>query len=375
MSNIETIICLILLLMAVPDWCGKLGRPALANIFFVVFGLIFATFLNVDEITMIKRAGEVGFLLVLFEVGLEIDLPSFREFLPSLRYALYWMLLQYPLLLILAQTVGFGWLESFMIAAALAGCSMSMAYSGWKHFHGLDGPARNFSLQIMVALEVLAIVTMSINATALKSGFGWTILLKLGAMAVLVFLISRGAAHVVKLFQWIIEKTTHWRVHFLVLLVLVVCAICDRLQLPAPKAAFFLGMFMSRTTFHGHSLEEHIAPISRRFLIPIFFVSLGMTVDAKMLVSYGALLALCGAVFLIGFRDMMHRRFLQTGGPAQTFLLFCPNLTMAALAATSLLQAGKQEAATWVTLCGLFFSVISVWLLPRGKADESAAEH
>jgi Kef-type K+ transport system membrane component KefB len=373
MNNIETIICLILLLMAVPDWCGKLGRPALANVFFVVFGLVLATFLQGDEITMIKQAGEVGFLLVLFEVGLEINLPSFREFLPSLRFALVWMLAQYPLVLMLAQVTGFGWLERFMIAAALTGCSMSMAYSGWKHFNGLDGAARKFSLQIMVALEVLAIVTMSINSTALKSGFGWAILLKLAAMAVIVFLISRAAAHVVKLFQWIIEKTTHWRVHFLILLVLVVCAICNRLELAAPKAAFFLGMFMARTEFHGHSLEEHIAPISRRFLIPIFFVSLGMTVDAKMLCSYGALLALCGAVFLIGFREVLHRRFLQTGGPAQTFLLFCPNLTMAALAATSLLQAGKQEAATWVTLCGLFFSVISLWLLPRVNGDEGEA--
>jgi Kef-type K+ transport system membrane component KefB len=375
MSNIETIICLILLLMAVPDWCGKLGRPALANVFFVVFGLVLAMFLQGDEITMIKQAGEVGFLLVLFEVGLEINLPAFRKFLPSLRFALFWMLVQYPLLLMLSQVAGFGWLESFMIAAALTGCSMSMAYSGWKQFKGLEDPAREYSLQIMVALEVLAIVTMSINSTALKSGFGWAILLKLAAMAVIVFFLSRLAAHVVKLFQWIIEKTTHWRVHFLVLLVLVVCAVSDRLGLAAPKAAFFLGMFMARTEFHGQSLEEYIAPISRRFLIPIFFVSLGMMVDAKMFFSYGALLALFGSIFLIGFREVLHRRFLQTGGPGHTFLLFCPNLTMAALAATSLLAADKQEAATWVTVSGLFFSVISLLMLPRVKADTSAAAH
>jgi hypothetical protein len=32
MDNIKTIICLMLLLMAVPDLCRKLGRPALANV-------------------------------------------------------------------------------------------------------------------------------------------------------------------------------------------------------------------------------------------------------------------------------------------------------------------------------------------------------
>jgi Kef-type K+ transport system membrane component KefB len=286
-----------------------------------------------------------------------------------------WSAVQYPLVLMLAQVAGFGWTESFMIAAALTGCSMSMAYLGWKHFQGLENPQRAFALQIMVALEVLAIMIMSINTTALKSGLGWSILLKLGAMAVTVYLLSRLAAHVVKLFQWIVEKTTHWRVHFLVLLVLLICAISERMGLSAPKAAFFLGMFMARTQFHGRSLEQHIAPISRRFLIPIFFVSLGLMVDTKMLFSHGALLALCGAFLLLGFREMIHRRWLPTGGPANTFLLFCPNLTMAALAATSLLQAGRTDAATWVTLCGLFCSVIALCLLPRTKADESAEAH
>ena len=76
MNSIETIICLILLLMAVPDLCGKLGRPSLANVCFVVFGLALGPLVQVDVATMIKQAGEVGFLLVLFEVGLEIDLPK-----------------------------------------------------------------------------------------------------------------------------------------------------------------------------------------------------------------------------------------------------------------------------------------------------------
>lgn len=373
MNNIETIICLILLLMAVPDLCRRLGRPALANILFVLFGLVLSRLLNGNELTMIKQAGEVGFLLVLFEVGLEISLPKFSEFLPSLRYALLWSLVQYPLLLMLARVAGFGWPESFMIAAALTGCSMSMAYSGWKHFHGLDSAARKLSLQIMVALEVLAIVTMTINTTALHSGLRWTILLKLGAMALVVFFLSRLAAHMVKLAQWIIEKTTHWRVHFLVLLVLVVCALSEWLGLSAPKAAFFLGMFMARAKFEGRSLEEYIAPISRRFLIPLFFISLGLMVDAQMLFSHGALLALCGAFLLLGFREVLHRRWLQTGGPADTFLLFCPNLTMAALAANSLLKSDLAEAATWVTLCGLFFSVISLCLLPRVKGADAGA--
>jgi len=71
MNSIETIICLMLLLMAVPDLCRKLGRPSLANACFVGFGLALGPLLKTDVATMVREAGEVGFLLVLFEVGLE----------------------------------------------------------------------------------------------------------------------------------------------------------------------------------------------------------------------------------------------------------------------------------------------------------------
>jgi Kef-type K+ transport system membrane component KefB len=372
MNNIETIICLILLLMAVPDLCRKLGRPALANVVFVVFGLVLEPLVQKDVATMVKEAGEVGFLLVLFEVGLEIDLPPLRQLLPSLRFGVLWSLVQYPLVVLLAATAGFNLTEGLLAAAALTSCSMSMAYYGWKDYPGFPGTSRAFTLQIMIALEVLTIVVLSLGSATVKNGFGWLLLLKLAGMAVTVFLTSRFSSHIVKLLQWIIQKTTHWRVHFLVLLVLVICAIGERLGLAAAKTAFFLGLFMSRTQFEGQSVEEYIAPISRRFLIPVFFMSLGLLIDARMVFSYTALLALCGAFLLIGFREVVHRRWLKTGGDAQAYLLLCPNLTMAALAATTLLAVGSRDAATWVVLCGLFMSVISLLLLPR---SQNGAEH
>ena len=373
MNSIETIICLILLLMGVPDLCRKLNRPALANAFFVVFGLVLGPLVQTDVETMIKEAGEVGFLLVLFEVGLEIDLPKLHELIPPLRFALLWSLVQYPVIISLAHVAGLTVPEGLLAAAALTGCSMSMAYWGWKQYPGLASAPRDFVVQSMIALEVLAIVVLSVGSIGVTRGFGWLIIVKLAGMAVTVFLIGQFATHFVKLFQWIIEKTTHWRVHFLVLLVLVVCAIGERLGLSAAKTAFFLGLFMSRAEFEGMSVEEYIAPISRRFLIPIFFVSLGLMVEMPMLFSRVALLALFGMILLLGFREMLHRRWLKTGGDAQTYLLFCPNLTVAALAATTLFGSGHRVAATWIILSGLFLSVTSLLLLPRAAKATSAS--
>jgi CPA2 family monovalent cation:H+ antiporter-2 len=370
MNSIETVICLILLFMAMPDLCRKIGRPAMVNAFFVIFGLGLGLVAQRDVTTMIQQAGEVGFLLVLFEVGLEIELPSFRAFLPSLRFAAGWWLVQYPLILALATVAGLPLPQALLASAGLTGCSISMTYPGWKQYPGLSEPARAFVLQIMVALELLAMVVLSVGGVALNSGLVWLILARLAGMAVMIFLISRFASHLVRLFQLIIEKTTQWRVHFLVLLVLVICAVGERIGLSAAKTAFFLGLFMSRAEFHHQRVEEIIAPISRRFLIPIFFVSLGLMINVRMLFSYTALLALCGAFLLIGFRDLIHRRWFKTGGDRETYLLFCPNLTMVAVAAASLLAAGARDAATWTVLCGLFLSVAALSLLPRARDEE-----
>lgn len=373
MNSIETIICLLLLFMAMPDVCRKLGRPAMANIFFVIFGVALGMMAEKDVVTMVKEAGEVGFTLVLFEVGLEIDLPRLKEFLPPLRFAFLWTLVQYPLVLSLGMIAGFSWAQALLAAAGITGCSISMAYYGWKHFAGMNDQVRVFVLQTMVALEVIAMVVLTVGGMTLKQGISWVILLHLTGMAVIIYLISRFATHLVRLFQMVIATTTRWRVHFLVLLVLVICALGSHLGLSAPKTAFFLGLFMSRTEFQNQSIDEIIAPVSQQFLIPMFFVSLGLMIDARVLGSYLALLALCGAFVLISFRELMHRHWLKTGGERKTHLLFGPNLTMVAVAASSLLAANARLAATWTVLIGLFLSVTALSLLPASAVEEDKA--
>jgi Kef-type K+ transport system membrane component KefB len=75
LTDIEAIIFLLLLLMGVPDLCAMLGRPALAYPVFALIGLAIAPFVEEDAQTMLTGAGAVGFVLLLFEVGSEIELP------------------------------------------------------------------------------------------------------------------------------------------------------------------------------------------------------------------------------------------------------------------------------------------------------------
>ena len=374
-NSIEIIILLILLFMGVPDLCGWISRPSLAYPIFVVFGLAITPVVSPEVRSMLMQAGQVGFLLLLFEVGLEIELPRFRAFLPVVRRALIWALLQYPVILALGRLAEVPWLGCFSACAAFTGCSVGMGHPGWKHYPGLTPEKRRNILLMMLALEIIAIVLLSAETALYKNGFSWLVLLNLAGIAMVIYLISHFAKRLETLFAMILQRTTQWRMHLLVLLVLLVCAVGERLGLSGTKTAFFLGLFMSRLRHDGEHLDDYIAPISRRFLIPIFFFALGLQVEWSYLFSGTGMIALGAAAVILGWRLVIHRRMLPTGGDDNSFMLLCPNLTVVALAAGILFQDGTApHAAGWMLLVGLFITIPSILFLPPPDKVDKAAD-
>lgn len=366
LTDIEAIIFLLLLLMGVPDMCAMLGRPALCYPVFALIGLGIAPFVESDAQTMLAGAGAVGFVLLLFEVGSEIELPRPRELIRPFRMAVMLVALQYPIVLASARVAGLAWPEALVAAAALTSCSVGMAHAAWKNYPLPDERTRALVLHVMVLLEIIAIILLSVETVVLESGLSWHVPLKLVGIGVTVFLVARFSAHVKRLFQIVLEKTTRWRVHFLVVLVLAICAVGERIGLSAAKTAFVLGLCMGHVQHGGKGLGDYMSPISHRFLIPMFFVSLGMQVPWQSFLTPGALLALGVAGMLLGLREVIHRRWLKTGGGRNTALLFSPNLTIVALAASALFKHQTDSpTATWLLMTGLFMTVFSIFLLPR----------
>lgn len=365
MTSIELLVLLLLMVMAVPEVCSWLGRPALAYPAFVCFGLIVGSLLKPDVANMIREAGEIGFVLLLFEVGLEIDMPLWRHLGGPLRFLLKWLLPQYPVLLALARFAGLPWLDCFVAAAALSACSLGMAHAAWKDYTGLEAGTRTFVLHVMILLEVLAVVLLATETAVLGDTPAWQVGLKLAGMALVVYTCSRIAVHITKLLQTVLRKTTRWRLHFVAILVLAVCAAGERFGLSGPKTAFFLGLFSSRVRHDGRSLEQYMAPISQRFLIPLFFTSLGTQIPVTALFSTYALMAVVAAGLVVVFRYFLHAYFAKTGGDNDTYLLLCPNFTLVALAAKALLtQPDAGDMAAWLLMTGLLITLFALVALP-----------
>jgi Kef-type K+ transport system membrane component KefB len=192
--------------------------------------------------------------------------------------------------------------------------------------------------------------------------------LRLALVLLVVVVVSRSAERLMGLLGRLLGSTTRWRLHYVVLFVLLISALGGRMGLAAPKTAFLLGLFVSRATHEGLALSHHLRPIGQRLLIPVFFLALGAEVPVHLLFSATGVMAIGAAGLLIGLRDFLHRTSVQSGCSRWAFLLACPNLTMVAIAAQTLVSLRSDgRVVGWLVLTGLILSTVSLFGLPAPR--------
>ncbi len=366
MNEIEIIVLVILLLMGIPDLCRKIGRPALAYVAYLLVGFVAGPVITADAKELLHAAGNFGFILLLFGIGLEIDLPALKDLRHTVGTTAKWVLFQLPLCFLLAVTAGIPFGESFLAAVALSSCSVGLAYSALQQLPNMSDTARRNILFVMVILEIQALIVLSAGAAYIKTGFGWKFGLQLAGITAAIFLIGYSANHLTRLTLFLIGKTMQWRVHIIVLFVLLVAAVGERLGLSSAKTAFFLGLFMNRATHQGMAIEKHLAPLSTRLLIPIFLVALGTTIPIRLLFSYISLLAFLSAILMVAYRHIVYQRAMPPVGHPRAFFLLCPNLTLVAVVLQILNTHGASASTIgWIAFSGLFVTLFSIVGLPK----------
>ncbi|MDR0533267.1 MAG: cation:proton antiporter [Verrucomicrobiales bacterium] len=384
MTPIEVTLFVILLLMIVPGICRKLGHASLIYPVYIVAGILFGALADSHAFSLLTEVGEFGFIILLFTIGLEIDLPNKKESLTALRNASFWMLVQIPGLTTVGVMLGFDLVASLLAATALCACSVGMTYHAWQNYPHRDEETKRNTLLWMVALEVLAVLLIATADAKIKSAHYWQIPLHLIGIMIAVALIAYCAQFLAKLINRLLEFTTNWRVHFIALLVFAVAAIGERLGLSAPKTAFFFGLFISGATHEGVAMEQHLRPIAQQLLIPIFFVSLGILIPPGVVFSWIGLIGLIAAWLMLGLRYVLYKAWWHRWLPGndKTFLIVCPNLTIVAVAVKTLMSSAvKPELSQSLLIMGFVISVTSIFLLPKRQPaveipanDEPATE-
>lgn len=373
MTLIEIVICTVLLLMAVPDVCKKLQRQGLIYVVYAIAGVALSAFMTPQTWPVLDQVGAFGFILLLFIIGLEIDLPPPRKALRALLFAISWTAIQLPVLLLLTYFLELDWKEISICVVALTGCSVGIGYNCWMHYSGISHEHKQAWLFWMVALEVLAILFLSMISHSDSEATMNDIFLRILGILLLVLVIAISSRKITHFLQWLMDHTVQWKAHFIALFIFIIAAMGNRIGLSAPKTAFFLGLFMHSATCEGMGLEHYLRPIAQHLLIPVFFVGLGGMIRMEMVFSIVGLWSFLSALLLIAIREISYRRVFQKymPGDQRAFLLLCPNLTMVAVAANAWGFSEFNKGGIWMLLTGLWMTLFSVMLLPKDQPASS----
>ena len=234
---------------------------------------------------MIVLLGEIGVILLLMQVGLEMDLDEMAKVgRPALFVALIGVAAPFAAGFGVASAFGEGGEVALFIGAAMTATSVGITARVLGDLHALSRPESRVVLGAAVADDVLGLVILTIvvkvttegsistgvvlETIGLAAGF----LLVTGLLA--VFVIPRFFDRTDRLAR---SSTTPVVIAFA--LTLAFSLLADQARLAFIIGAFMAGLGIGRTSRHER-IEEGLKPLGYVF-IPVFFASIGINADLE----------------------------------------------------------------------------------------------
>ncbi|HKF41948.1 MAG TPA: cation:proton antiporter [Thermoanaerobaculia bacterium] len=239
----------------------------------------------VEDVGTVESLAQVGVVLLLFTVGLELPLSSLRQLGPAV-----WIAgpIQYCGVVALAAALtalrGYPLNQSLFFGFLVVTCSTVVLLQLLSEKRELDSPHGRLLVGINVFGDLMVVPMILLVAPLAGRGGGplgaALALLKAAAAAALVFVAARFL--VPRILQAV--AATRRKELFLLavlLLVLATALATSRVGLSLAVGAFLAGLVVSDSDF-GHQAMADVSPFRDAFNA-LFFVSVGMLFDARIL--------------------------------------------------------------------------------------------
>ncbi len=280
----------------------RIGLPPIAG--FVLTGIIIGPsglgfIANMDHV---ESSAEVGVVLLLFIVGLELSISGLKStplkvYLAAIAQVTGTTALVFGILISLGMPFELSLIAGFVVTVS----SSALVLKGIADKGELNTPMGRMVVTICVVQD-LAIVPMMMIVSILASGNLTTY--EIGIRAILV------AGWVLSLYllaRWILPQFLRWLVRvqlsealflFAILLMLVVGAISSIAGLSIALGAFAAGVILSENEFSAH-IYSQMQAFSTLFA-SLFFVSIGMLLDLSFVIKHlDTVLIVSGAVLVL----------------------------------------------------------------------------
>jgi CPA2 family monovalent cation:H+ antiporter-2 len=317
---------------------ARLGLPALVG--YLVAGIAIgpATPGFVADGAIASQLAEIGVMLLMFGVGLHF---SFEDLLAVRRIALPGALVQMTFASALGTGVGllWGWPlgEALVFGISLSVASTVVLLKALESLGELETASGRIAvgwlvvedLAMVLVLVLLPALAPSLGGTASESryGTGVTILVTLaqvGAFVAFMLIVGR------RLFPWVLWQVAKTGSRELFTLCVVAAAVSIAYGSSAlfgvsfALGAFFAGMVLRESEFSARAAEQTL-PLQDAFAV-LFFVSVGMVFEPKVLVEEPLRVLATVAVIIVGKALVAIGLVLSLRYPPRTALVVAAGL-------------------------------------------------
>ncbi len=288
----------------------RIGLPPIAG--FVLTGILIGPsgLGFIENIDHVESSAEVGVVLLLFIVGLELSISGLKStplkvYLAAIAQVTGTTALVFGIMISLGLPFALSLIAGFVVTVS----SSALVLKGLADKGELNTPMGRMVVTICVVQD-LAIVPMMMTVSILASGNLTTYEIGIRALLVAGWVLS-----LYLLARWILPQILRWLVRvqlaealflFAILLMLVVGAISSIAGLSIALGAFAAGVILSENEFSAH-IYSQMQAFSTLFA-SLFFVSIGMLLDlgfvlrhldTVLLVSSAVLILKAFVVFIV----------------------------------------------------------------------------
>src|SRR3954471_6284681 len=249
---------------------------------------------------VLRTLGELGVVLLLLEVGMEMDLGELGR-VGKTSMAVATIGVVSPLVLGLGAMLAIGddFNTSLFVAAALTATSVGITARVFGDLGALSTSEAQVVLGAAVADDVMGLIVLTVVVRVVTEGtvsLLSVLLILLGAVA---FLVVGGAVALwlaPHLFTWVerVSRSAGTLVALALAFTLAFAELADVANLAVVVGAFVAGLALGRTRQRDR-IRRELAPVGHLF-IPVFFLAIGIEVDIS---SFGRVAVLRDAAILL----------------------------------------------------------------------------
>jgi len=281
-------------------------------------------FSPIQDLGTVRELSELGVIFLLFYIGMEFDLRRLQSTLgPALLAVALQTFCMVNLGILFAPILGWSAMSGFYLGAVLAISSTMVTVQVLREHEQLKQPHGQLCVSILLVEDILAVMMLVLLTGVAVTGHlewdkFWQVTFFVGVFVVSVFFLGKLAApRLLDLLQRI------GRVEIITIvscgLVLGISVLAQKLHFSVALGAFLSGAILSQVRL-AETIESATRPL-RDIFCAVFFVSVGMLIDPKLLLQdWGWILALAALVVTGKVLSCWVGMFLFGQRPRRAFL-------------------------------------------------------